>query len=135
VDRGQESGHDDDAGALVGEVHRVLGAYGRDVDVPQSQLGYDHATRRLSVVGGSRRDGKINEALVAVVKMLCGQDAALSKNAIEDEMKASERARDIVCDALKRGKKIGSILVEQGDRGAELHYVNPSARGSRGSSR
>jgi hypothetical protein len=56
----------------------LLPAYGRDVDVPQSQLGYDHATRRLSIVGGSRRDRKINEALLAVIELLDRRDEALS---------------------------------------------------------
>lgn len=70
-----------------------------------------------------------------MIELLDRKDEALSKQAIEVEMRGSEHARDVVRDALKRGRRIGSILVELGDRGAELHYVNPSARGARGSSR
>ena len=32
---------------------RFFTAYGRDVDVEEQELGYDAATRRLTVVGGS----------------------------------------------------------------------------------
>ena len=49
---------------------RFLTAYGRDVDVPEGALSYDEATRRLTFVGGNRRDARNDlptEQSVAVV--------------------------------------------------------------------
>src|SRR6187431_819912 len=46
---------------------RFFTAYGRDVNVEEQELGFDETTRCLTVVGGSRRDSKIEEALPVVL--------------------------------------------------------------------
>jgi hypothetical protein len=42
---------------------RYLSAYGRDVDIPESLLGFDPLTRRVTFIGGSRAEARrVNEA-------------------------------------------------------------------------
>jgi hypothetical protein len=59
---------------------RFLSAYGRDVDVPESQLAYDPQTRRLTLLGGSRNDLKFMAALDAVVSLLEGSPGLTRRN-------------------------------------------------------
>lgn len=50
---------------------RYFSAYGRDVDVAESALDYDPATRRLTLSGGSRKDAAgegIRDAVVAYLR-------------------------------------------------------------------
>jgi hypothetical protein len=47
---------------------RYFAAYGRDVDQPEQLLGYDPATRRLTIAGGSRKNAKAEALVTAVVQ-------------------------------------------------------------------
>jgi hypothetical protein len=71
---------DEETGA--GQVRRYLTAYGRDVDVPESLLAYDPATRRLSVAGGTRKDSRAEGALGDVTAFV-EDNPRCSQNAIE----------------------------------------------------
>jgi hypothetical protein len=114
----------DDQGA------RYFSAYGRDVDYPETLLGYDPSTRRLSAIGGSRRDAEVDQVLGPVLDLLAEADEALSGRAIEKVLVEAGHPQKKVRDALKRGIKQGAILFESGPNGAHLHYLNPSVRHS-----
>ena len=58
----------DDDGHEVDSGLRFLAAYGRDVDVQETRLDFDHVTRRLTLVGGSRTQHALAKWLPAVVK-------------------------------------------------------------------
>jgi hypothetical protein len=65
---------------------RYFKAYGRDVEVSESLLGYDPLTRKLTIVGGSRTDAAADKAWPDVEAYLTAKPSA-SKNAIEEACK------------------------------------------------
>jgi len=103
---------------------RFFTAYGRDVDVEEQELGYDATTRRLSVVGGSRRDTKIDDALPAVLTFIesCGAQLP-SRNEILRALKESGHAKNVISAAIKKGIANGQITTTAGTRGAQLHSI------------
>jgi hypothetical protein len=101
---------------------RFLSAYGRDVDVSESQLAYDPSTRRLTLVGGSRVDAKTAEALAAVFDVL-RTEAPLSGRAIKEALADSEHPRDTIDRALKSGSQSGALKVQAGPRKSKLYSL------------
>ena len=102
---------------------RYLTAYGRDVDVEESKLEYDGATRRLAIAGGSRRDAKADKALDDVRAVLRKADKALSGRAIEAELAETDHSRATIRRALRLATRNGEIVTESGARGARLHRL------------
>lgn len=110
-------------------------AYGRDVEQPEQQLGFDPVTRHLSVVGGSRRDRRVDEALIAVLDTLDTSGEPLSGRAIEERLRDTGPGRDTVRSALKHAVNDGDVFTMDGPRNATLHVLNPSSARVRGSAR
>jgi hypothetical protein len=104
---------------------RYLTAYGRDVNVEESQLEYDEATRRLTIAGGSRRDAKADKALVDVCAVLRKAEKALSGRAIEAELAETDHSRETIRRALRGTIRSGEIVTESGAHGARLHRLVP----------
>lgn len=102
---------------------RFFTAYGRDCDVAEQELGYDAATRRLTVVGGSRRESKIGEALPAVLAFIGASPQPPGRNEILRGLKQSGHAKNTILAAIKLGTEEGSIATTGGERGARLHSV------------
>ena len=109
---------------------RFITAYGRDVDVPESQLVYDTLTRRLTIETGSRRDAAAREALDAVLAVLDTANESLSGRGIKDALADSELARDTIDAALKYGLRTDALKAEQGPRNARLYRRNQPVSGS-----
>lgn len=99
---------------------RFFSAYGRDVDVPETRLAYDAATRRLTVVGGTRKDAKQLGALDAIVTLL-QQEPNQSGRAIKAALEGSMHGRDAVDAALAAGVKAGALAAKNGARNAKLY--------------
>lgn len=106
---------------------RFFSAFGRDVDVRESRLLYDHETRRLALAGGSRVDADITAAREAIVELLATAVQPMSGRAIEDELIAADHKRQAVRTALKQVVSDHTALTETGPRRSILHYLNPSA--------
>ncbi|MEQ1761098.1 MAG: AAA family ATPase [Vicinamibacterales bacterium] len=104
---------------------RYLTAYGRDVNVDESKLEYDDATRRLTIAGGSRRDAKADKALHDVRAVLRKADKALSGRAIEAELAETDHSRATSRRALRVATRNGEVVTESGARGARLHRLPP----------
>lgn len=62
-------------GGLAG-AQRFFSAIGRDVDVPEAGLSYDEGTRRLSMVGGSRRSTAVDNAALQIREFLLDNPGA-----------------------------------------------------------
>lgn len=107
--------------------HRYMTAYGRDVDVPEARLDYDHSTRRLTVAGGSPADAKVDAALAAVCKVLSSR-GALSGRAIKQALADSDHSRNTVEAALQRGVQVHVLRIEEGPRGARFYTTCRSVR-------
>jgi hypothetical protein len=101
---------------------RFFTAYGRDVDVGEQELGYDATTRLLTIVGGSRHEVKIEEALPAVLAFIAAEQTP-SRNQIVDGLKESGHAQHVLKAAIKAGIARGQIVTTPGKRGAQLHSI------------
>jgi hypothetical protein len=107
---------------------RFITAYGRDVDVPESQLVYDAPTRHLTIEDGSRREAAAGEALADVLDLLARTGTSLSGRAIKDALRDSERPRDTIEAALKFGERTSQLSVESGARNASFIPTTISVR-------
>jgi hypothetical protein len=107
------------------ESTRFLSAYGRDVDVPESQLAYDGTTRTLTLVGGNRKEHKeaqtSNAALDAIEEVLHDAGEPLSGRAIKAELKDSDHGRDAIDIALRYGVTTQRLQTRPGKHRATLY--------------
>ena len=108
---------------------RFLSAYGRDVDVAESQLGYDATTRRLTLIGGTRVAAVARAALADVVAHLDDVGEA-STNEIEQALAETSHRRAAIRDALKIGTAEGGLTVRPGKHNAHLYSVSSPVRRS-----
>jgi hypothetical protein len=99
---------------------RFFTAYGRDVDVPETELGFNSITRRLSPVGGSRKESKGREHVPAILDLLGEQDG-LSQRQIANAL-VEVASRKELREALAVAIKDGSVWTSSGPRGALLHH-------------
>lgn len=106
---------------------RFFTAYGRDVDITEQELSYDPATRQLTVVGGSRRDMKISEALPAVLAFIAAAEEPPSQRDILSGLSKSDHSRDVLREAIKAGIASGQIAATGGKQGAQLHSIITTA--------
>ena len=123
VIEGGENGARADPGAP-----RYFTAYGRDVELGETLLAFDPFTRRLSVAGGSRQDAKITAALADVIAYLRELDDPVSGRQLHDALAETRHSRDVIREAIKKGKAEHVILIGAGPNRSELHFLNPSAR-------
>lgn len=107
---------------------RYFTAYGRDVDVHESQIEYDATTRRLSLVGGSRRDVGNRDVLAAVASVI--GDGEMSRRAIKDALKESEHSRAAIEAAIDFGARTGALARRDGPKNASLYRVSVPVFGS-----
>jgi hypothetical protein len=103
---------------------RFFKAYGRDVDVAEGQLTYDPLTRHLVLIGGSRQDMQLTKVLEAIIDTLKASSEPLSGRTIKSRL-ADSHAKNVIDEALKRGRENGSLTFETGAHNANLYRVNP----------
>jgi len=101
---------------------RFITAYGRDVNVPESQLEFNPTGRRLTIAGGSRRDIKTEEALVSITAALKA-GGEMSGRAIKSALKDSDDSRASIEGALKWGAKDGALATRTGERNSTLYSL------------
>lgn len=102
---------------------RFFSAYGRDVDVQESQLAYDSLTRRLTIAGGSRRDAGHRDALEAILTVVRDAPTPMSGRTIIAALEDSGHPRAAVRAALGLGTREGALVVTEGARRARLYHV------------
>lgn len=102
---------------------RFFSAYGRDVNVPEFRLDYDQPSRRLSVGGGSRKDGKIDGKMAAVLEFI-ERSPGTSKTGIKAVLPGDDK---VTARAIDKAVELG--LVEERDRqgqgGGKAYYPTP----------
>ncbi|HWI20359.1 MAG TPA: AAA family ATPase, partial [Vicinamibacterales bacterium] len=103
---------------------RYITAFGRDIDVKETQLAYHATTRRLSVIGGSRQDLRTEAALDAVVEVIGANGA--SGRAIKSALRDSEITRQTIENALAYGIQSGRLTVAEGAKRARIYRVSQS---------
>lgn len=102
-----------------GSAPRHFKAYGRDVDVSEGQLSYDEEHRRLTMVGGSRRQTEAARLLPDILAHLDEHPGASGRGiefALRNEPKLQVR------EAIRQGRDNGTIRTAPGAKRAILHY-------------
>ncbi|MDQ3347583.1 MAG: AAA family ATPase [Acidobacteriota bacterium] len=107
---------------------RFIAAYGRDVEIPESQLDFDPLTRRLTIAGGSRRDAKSAEVLADIMTVLQESSGPMSGRAIKAALKDSDHGRDTIDTALKLGARGDDLIVQSGPHNSKLYLPGSSVR-------
>jgi hypothetical protein len=102
---------------------RYIRAYGRDVDIRESQLTYDAKTRRLTISGGTRQEARVTRALDAVIEAIKAAAQPQSTRQIETALNDSDHGRDVIRTALRQGIRDGRLTVEDGPRRSRLYRV------------
>jgi hypothetical protein len=106
---------------------RYISAFGRDVEVQESQLAYDPVWRQLTLTGGgSRRDATLQQALAAVLDVLAEEAEPVSFRKLQDAVQSRSVVhypRDRVRDAIKLGVRTKAIVTEDGPKRALLHRL------------
>lgn len=106
---------------------RFLAAYGRDVNVPESQLTYDRETRRLALAGGSRKDARTELVLEAIIETLTGA-APMSGRKVKLALAESDHSREAIEAALRLGQRDGRLIIENGPSRSLLYRVSGCVR-------
>ena len=109
---------------------RYISAYGRDVDVFESELLYDRTSRHLTIVGGSRRDAAVRAALRDVTAVLKKSAEPMTGRAIELALEGSEHKRAVIRSALALGIRSQIIRVQPGPRRSTLVASNGAPKNS-----
>ena len=97
---------------------RFFSAYGRDVDVPEGKLQYDEATRRLTMVGGSRT-GDTLRGIELEVKKFIKENPGCSGNAIRSGVDGDNNTID---NARRKLVKDEFVCAHQKGQ-AQCHYL------------
>ena len=101
---------------------RYITAFGRDVDIPESQLTYDALTRRLTLAGGSRQEAEARRALPDVLAAIEAASEPLGVRDIQDALRDSGHSRTCVRNAAKLGIRENAITTRPGPCGKILHF-------------
>lgn len=110
---------------------RYISAYGRDVDIPESQLTHDPATRHLRLAGGNRSNAAARRALDDILTYLGQSSEPVSKRDLEQIMVAeTEHVRKAVRAGMGIGIHDGQIYREVGAHGKHLLTLSSPARRS-----
>jgi hypothetical protein len=102
---------------------RFLTAYGRDVELVESQLSFDRATRLLTLEGGSRADHRIRRHVPAVVAVVT-ERPGLNVTSVKRELKTriGVANNDTLTRIIDATIQAGLIVTQPGDRNAKLLY-------------
>ena len=100
---------------------RYFSAFGRDVDVAEGLLAYDPGTRRLTYAGGNRGQTAADAGVPEVLEYL-RENPGASGRAVAAALKdgLGEKATRA---ALKRAISRGLVVVTEGPRRAQLHFL------------
>lgn len=92
---------------------RYISAYGRDVDINESQLSYDPLTRHLRVIGGNRSNAAARRALDDILTLLEKSDEPISKRELAQLIAAeTEHTQKAARAAVAIGIHSGEIHLE-----------------------
>jgi hypothetical protein len=105
---------------------RFISAYGRDVDIPEAGLRYDPHTRRLTLVGGSRRESQLEDVIVDIIEAIDRSPGPLSGRGIVKAMADSSHGKHKIEAALKLGAKSGRLACDPAPRGKPQFYRRAS---------
>lgn len=102
---------------------RFIKAFGRGVELHETELLYNEQTHRLALGdGGNRKQIKVKEALEAIVELLAA--GPRNTSAIEDDL-PEDVGRNEMRAALKMGVERGMLTVGDGPKNAKVYAAVP----------
>jgi hypothetical protein len=106
---------------------RFFSAFGRDVDVPECELGFNSMTGELRAIGGNRKDAAARSAIGVVLDLLREQPG-LTGRGVETGLAESDFRRDDIRRALKLAVSEGLVVTGPPTRGGGVpHTLKRSA--------
>lgn len=112
---------------------RFISAYGRDVDQREQQLGFDAGTRRLTSLGGTRKESGAAEHVPYVVALLRAHPhlnavpGSWFENAAAKDDDPGAPGRNEVRAAVKLAAKNGLLFATPGAKNATLYRLTVTA--------
>ena len=103
---------------------RYFTAYGRDVNQPEVRLSYSDFDRNLKVVGGSRREAKVNQIQDDVCEFVT-DNPGCTQTQVENGVTGD---RTTIRQAIRALEKLGEIRVETEGR-AHRHFLSENPDG------
>lgn len=101
---------------------RYFTAFGRDVDVPESAIVFDPATRHLSITEGTRKTAKTNQKIPGVLEFL-ERSPGTSKTGIKSAIPGDDKLTAAAVDeALEKGLIMRKN--REGRGGGYVYYLN-----------
>jgi hypothetical protein len=100
---------------------RFFSAFGRDVDIPECELGFNSMTGKLIAIGGSRKEAD-GRAAIPVVLELLAERPKLSGRQIEQELQGVYPQK-VIRSAVKLAIEDRSVVTEPGPHRSTLHSV------------
>lgn len=102
---------------------RFFAAFGRDVNVREGQLVYDHATRRLVYADGNRREARANLALVFVLTWVRDNPGVTVRGIQDEAARRDGLSRDLAREAIKQAVGQGLVRESAGANRSKSHSV------------
>ena len=107
---------------------RYFAAFGRDVDVTESRLEFDPATRALFIAGGSRSAERTAGAVGDILKAV-DADPGINTRGLESALTDNgAHALHVARDAMRAALAAGYVRREDGPRRAKFHYLTPAGQ-------
>ncbi|MGI9083745.1 MAG: bifunctional DNA primase/polymerase [Aeromicrobium sp.] len=106
---------------------RYFSAFGRDVDQPEGRLEFDPLTRRLRLIGGTRKESAGEEVIEPLLELLGEKPEGLSGRKVEEALMLDGYTKAAVRAALKAARDRGQTTQIPGKQNAIIHRLAPSA--------
>ncbi len=105
---------------------RFVSAYGRDVEVVESEITYDETTRHLTWKGGNRKNSAANEIIPDIVEVIQNSDEPMIQQDVYSAvMQEYGHPRNKVETGLRNAIHLGKVNRETGkQKNAYLHTVS-----------
>lgn len=97
-----------------------------DVDVTESKVDFDQVTRRLTLLGGNRKEAAADELIEPLLELLGEHPEGLSGRQIGENLKTDYPQHKIRA-VLKRAKSLGLTVQTPGRNRAIIHRLAPGA--------
>jgi hypothetical protein len=100
---------------------RYFSAFGRDVEVSESELGYNAVNRHLFIVGGSRAQSAYEAIVAEALEILHTEPNGLSRNALRDAIyQNTDHGKTAVENALSKLAETNKVRIVRGPRNAKI---------------
>jgi hypothetical protein len=103
---------------------RYFSAFGRDVDVSESELGYNAVNRHLFIVGGSRAQSMYEAIVDEALEILQTEPNGLTRNSLRDAIyQNTDFGKTAVENALTKLADTARVRIVRGPRNSKIYKL------------